>query len=88
MQIRGNVEQQQHLAEGYKQELEKIGWIIHEEITISNFRKIDNRIEDKTPIAPTFTVKGGAKIDLPDDFNELDIFRCYITDQLVKYITE
>ena len=46
------------------------------------------KAEDKTPIAPTFTVKGGVKIDLPDDFNELDIFRCYITDQLVKYITE
>lgn len=36
----------------------------------------------------TYTGKPGEKIELPDDYNELDIFRYYVSNALIDYITE
>ena len=56
-----------------------------------NFRrhKLENRWkkEDKDPTVPAFSGEPGITIGFPDNCNELDIFKCFITDQLIGYIT-
>ena len=37
---------------------------------------------------PEFSGDPGIKIDFPDSCNELDIFKCFITDKLIDYITK
>ena len=49
------------------------------------------KTEDKDPIVPAFTGEPGIKVDFPDSCNELDIFKllkCFITDELIDYITK
>ena len=59
---------------------------------VNNFRRdsLQNRwkTEDKDPIIPAFSGEPGIKIDFPDSCNELDIFECFITDELIDYITK
>ena len=51
--------------------------------------KLENRWkkEDKDPTVPAFSGEPGITIDFPDNCKELDIFKCFITDQLIGYIT-
>ena len=59
---------------------------------VNNFRRdnLENRwkTEDKDPIIPAFSGEIGIKIDFPYSCNELDIFKCFITDELIDYITK
>ena len=59
---------------------------------VNNFRRdnLENRwkTEDKDPIIPAFSGEPGTKIDFPDSCNELDIFKCFIIDELIHHITK
>ena len=39
-------------------------------------------------IVPACSGEPGIKVDFPDSYNELDIFECFITDELIDYITK
>ena len=45
------------------------------------------KIEDKDPVVPTFSGELGRNIDFPDNFNESDVSKYFITDDLIDYIT-
>ena len=62
MQTSGN-EQQQDLAEGSKENLPKIGWIIHVEIVIDNFRKVDGEKQIKPLFCQHLQVKKGWRLN-------------------------
>ena len=59
---------------------------------MNNFHRenLENRwkTEEKDPILPAFSGEPGIKIDCPDSCDELDIFKCFITDELIDYITK
>ena len=40
--------------------------------------------EEKDPIVPAFNVEPGIKIDFPDSCNELDIFKCFLPEELIE----
>ena len=59
---------------------------------MNNFRRNNLeyrwKTEDKDPIVPAFSDEPVTKTDFPDSCNELDIFKFFITDELIDYITK
>ena len=49
---------------------------------------LENRwkTEDKDPTVPAFSDEPGIKNDFPGSCNELNIFKCFISDVLIDYI--
>ena len=59
---------------------------------MNNFRRdnLENRSKTvgKDPIVPVFSGEPGIKTDFPNSCDELDIFKCFITDGLIDYIVK
>ena len=60
--------------------------------SVNNFcgDNLENRwkSEEKDPIVPALNGEPGIKIDFPDSCNELDIFKCFLPEELIDYITK
>ena len=58
--------------------------------SVNNFLKenLENiwKTEMKGLVVPVFSGESGIKIDFTDSCNELDIFKCFITDEFIDYI--